>query len=266
MQQHADALRRLPHHRLNPNFSLAVLQSIADRGLRPAWLRPATAARRFLPVWPGYAAAAAVLLAVGAVSFLYFADLLPGSHRGPSLAQQGRGVDRQPLAPQKDMETFAQVTGTPFKPRELLEDRFREQLQKDNAIRLDLACSQTNITLALLQEVLKEQGITLILDQIARTRQLDKDLKSNFVLYLEDIPVDDLFRLLQRLAGKNNSFESMVVSSMTAPDRTQLASLMNINAELLQPPSSRLPGMNLRRAWFQSCRRPARGESKRAGG
>ena len=73
LQSDSNALIHLPRVRPDRDLSAAVLHKIADG--RPLPIRPArrVPALRVYPVWIGVAAAAAVLLAIGAASYCFFA-------------------------------------------------------------------------------------------------------------------------------------------------------------------------------------------------
>lgn len=78
LQHDAEALRRLPRQRLGPDFARHVVQAIESRPLRPA-MRHVAARWAGVPAWVGWAAAAAILVAIGLGSYFFFAQ--PG--RGP---------------------------------------------------------------------------------------------------------------------------------------------------------------------------------------
>src|SRR5437016_5851855 len=65
LQEAAHRLRELPRHKLGAGFAGQVLGAIADRGLTPAPAAPVTAERTW-PRWIHYAAAASILVIVGA--------------------------------------------------------------------------------------------------------------------------------------------------------------------------------------------------------
>src|SRR5437660_6571839 len=69
LQRDATAVRRLPARKLAADFPLKVLRAIAAQGLEPAGAR-APARPRGIPAWVGAAAAAAILLAVTAGTFV----------------------------------------------------------------------------------------------------------------------------------------------------------------------------------------------------
>lgn len=94
-QLRADAaqLRRLPRVAAPIDFSGPVLAAIGPGKRRLLVRRPNLTARRGLPVWPVYAAAAAVLLLIGVGSIVYFSPQ-PGETAG--VVKRNRPDERQP--------------------------------------------------------------------------------------------------------------------------------------------------------------------------
>src|SRR5205814_1260964 len=72
LQEDARRLRALPRHHLGEEFTARVLRAVRQRQAQGR--RTEAARRAAFPVWAGVAAAAAVLMAVGFGSFLYFAQ------------------------------------------------------------------------------------------------------------------------------------------------------------------------------------------------
>jgi len=87
-------LQALSRPALPRDLSGEILQTIAERGC-PA--RPKVQPRAGVPLWKGIASAAAILLVLGLVSYLYFASSTPAPHR-PAVA---RAPDPLPPAPEK---------------------------------------------------------------------------------------------------------------------------------------------------------------------
>jgi hypothetical protein len=84
LQDDAEALRRLPRRRLDPDFSFRVLTSLHERGLVHRQ-RLAQLQTQPFPAWVGMALAASVLFLVGFGSYFYFLLTLP-DHRGNPVA------------------------------------------------------------------------------------------------------------------------------------------------------------------------------------
>lgn len=283
MQQDAAALRQLPRHRLAPDFSQRILGAIAERNLRPGGDRPAAVKQFSLPAWASLAAAAAVLIAVALGSYLLSGGPVPGVKTQPEVAENRRAVQEKPgddqfatqratdkgqpvkrpsprprpseqPAPIPKLEAFPPVAGAYFKLPGLDPDRLRQALPKDGAIRVDLAIKDGSQAVAQLRRALNSQGIQLLTDQITSNRLERAGLKTNFVLYFEDVTTDEVARVLEQLASDerhaeamltgSGQFSSMVVSRMKPEDRRELARLLRIDADKLEP-AFRLPSLSL---------------------
>src|SRR5262245_709168 len=72
LQADADLVRGLPRRKLGGDFPLQVMQAIAERGLHPGGQVAAASRPAGWPAWAGWAAAAAVLLSVTALSYFAF--------------------------------------------------------------------------------------------------------------------------------------------------------------------------------------------------
>jgi hypothetical protein len=105
LQANADAIRRLPRPKLDADFPLRVLRTITERGLRPG--REPVPARRGTPAWVGWAAAAAVLVSVSALSYFTFPLFQKGNRHetrvvgGPGSADQPQPQDNPKDAPRR---------------------------------------------------------------------------------------------------------------------------------------------------------------------
>jgi hypothetical protein len=98
LQSDSRELIQLPSPRLDSDLSPAILQKIAARRLTPVRRAQKFAHVRAYPVWVGFAAAAAVLLVVGAASYCTFAVFL-GRPAAPSAFVQTQN-NRQPISPE----------------------------------------------------------------------------------------------------------------------------------------------------------------------
>jgi hypothetical protein len=113
----AGEIHRLPRAKLDGAFTLRVMEAIAERGLPPV-SRPALAAHRpGLFRWTGWAAAAAVLVAVGAGAYLAFPLLVKNPRprtlvekdEKPPVLVRGHETDKtQIAAPRSDKKVVAQ--------------------------------------------------------------------------------------------------------------------------------------------------------------
>src|SRR5262249_43338876 len=90
LQSDSRRLKALPRKTLRPDFPQKVLQTISEHGMRPRRTIPVQPKpARFLPVWAGVAAAASVLLMVGAGSYVYFPQTFSQVLPSPSVAKGG---------------------------------------------------------------------------------------------------------------------------------------------------------------------------------
>jgi hypothetical protein len=90
LQEDSRSLRALPPPPPTSDLSDPILHLIRQRGLRPVRRRVPPAAAP-VPVWAAVSAAAAVLLAVGASSFLYFTYATHGGSRAADVARTRDG-------------------------------------------------------------------------------------------------------------------------------------------------------------------------------
>jgi len=100
LQDDARALRQLSRPQLASDFSDQVLRAIAERGTRPP--QPAARPVAVVPLWKVLSAAAAILVAVGASSFLYFSGVLAGGKPASPVVQKNGREKERPAAVKKD--------------------------------------------------------------------------------------------------------------------------------------------------------------------
>jgi negative regulator of sigma E activity len=298
LQEDSARLRGLPHRRLDDQFVSRVLQAIEHRAPRRMPVRPPVP-----PQWAGFAAAAAVLLAVSLGSFLYFAqsprETIPDAPLAqknepkaqpdtpptpPEIKKDDSAVAPTPAPPApkvaesssperldmplvqnedvKEKSPLTQETPLPgmemFKPdvvappfalledvRTLQADRLRTQFGSETALRIELPCADTARGFKRLQGALKDAGITLAIDAAAQNR-LDKPrLRSNYVIFVEDVTADELARFLGRVGSEDKKaaeakpkpdgqFSKMVVNRLSDADRKELAVVLHVEARQLQ--------------------------------
>jgi hypothetical protein len=92
LQDDARALRELPRPQLAPEFADSVLHAITRSGLRPP--RPSVRPQAAVPLWKVLSVAAAVLVAVGVSSYLYFSGLLAGDRSTPVARHDNKGKEK----------------------------------------------------------------------------------------------------------------------------------------------------------------------------
>ena len=123
--------------------------------------------------------------------------------------------------------------------------QLREKLQKDAAYRVELPCKDGNKAFERLQVVLKAEGIGLVIEQGAQARLKTPRLKTNYVLYVEDLTPNEVTRLLQQLGGEDKKaeakrrgdgqFDMVVVNQLTKDDHKELSELLGVNPTQFQP-------------------------------
>lgn len=325
MQQDADTLRRLPRQRPILDLSDSVLQLIAQQNLKPARgrRRSRSPASNGIPIWAAVSAAAAVLIAVGIGSYLYFATpagppetqrvadgspdgqaaqarpdektaAAPGTpdekdkdkrppdeplkaaprHEGPKPAPREDSpkpppvVEAAPPDPVDGMEMFRPADvklATIHKFADLDGDPGRQKLQaelrKDSGFRLEVPCRDSVKAFERLQAALKSAGLSLVLDPNAAARIQMRakypKLKTNFVVYIEDLTHEELTALLQQAAGEDRKaearhkgagqLEAVVVNALTAADREELCKLVGVAAKQLPAPPAGPLGADVRK-------------------
>jgi hypothetical protein len=193
----------------------------------------------------------------------------------PTVAESGNGkpADAAIVAapdPVAGMEMFpqpAQVTQLRIvKLAELDQDTGRQALLKDlrkePAYRMESPCKDSLKAFDRLKAALTASGIGLVIDQTAQARmtasaRLTK-LKTNFVLYVEDVTPEELVQLLQHAAVEDRKaektkkgdtqFEAVVVNAMTDADREELCKLLGVKAKKLpDPPATGPLGVDVRK-------------------
>jgi hypothetical protein len=223
LQEDAHALRGLPRHALPADFAAQVMRVAAERGLRPRGPRPAPRPQG-IPTWAGLAAAAAVLLAVTAGSYLYFS-----------------GTQTLPEADRLARPDFAvPETGYRFALRDLrdggLRPRLEQELRRDPAWHLDLATADTSGTVGRLAKALSARGVNLHIDPRARVSMKKRLPKTTYVVYAENLRPEELTAILEQV-GHGGRVESVLLNPMSAHDRGRLAKTLGVTVASLQPVS-----------------------------
>jgi hypothetical protein len=119
LQGDAEQVRNLPRRRLDPGFANRVVQALPHQ--RFSLRSPVRPVQRTVPAWVGLAAAASVLLAVTAGTYIYFGAVRPDSNLAVAL---DNGKKSEPLVNPKlksdpaDKTDIAKNDGLPKKPDE----------------------------------------------------------------------------------------------------------------------------------------------------
>jgi hypothetical protein len=160
--------------------------------------------------------------------------------------------------PQPEMEMFKPaVVKPPFllveDLRTLQADRLRKALGEEAALRVELPCADTAKGFRRLQTALKEVGVALAIDAAAQNR-LDKPrLRSNYVLFVEDLTAEELSRALAKLGTDDKKaaeakpkpdgqFSKMVVNTLSEADLKELSAVLRVEASQLQAGSGKGKG------------------------
>jgi hypothetical protein len=142
-----------------------------------------------------------------------------------------------------------------LKVRELDQEKPRQQLRdglnQESAHRLVLFCLETAKALPRLQTALQAHGVRLLIDKEAQTC-LTKRLKTNYVLYAEDLTAEELATILQEIgrddkkaeAQRDGQFDRLMVNPLGPDDYKELSSLLGVDAKVLQPSK---PGIDPRK-------------------
>jgi hypothetical protein len=146
--------------------------------------------------------------------------------------------------------------------RELTQDRskwlrLQEEVAKEGACRVELFCRETARAFDRLNAAFLAQGVRPVVDQQAQAR-LTNRLKTNYVLYTEELTPEELVKILQRLGSEDPKaeanrkgdpqFENVWVNRLTPDDTQELAKLLGVEATQLQGPRPKGPlGVDIRK-------------------
>ncbi len=245
LQDNADRLHNLPRHAVKPGFAAEVLTKIESAAAKvevesqqpgvgaaqPASAAPAVRTSRPVPAWLGLAAAAAILLAVTAASYLFFSTRL-----GTTGPEPDRGMVLANLDP------------------EIFRDRLGQELKQGSGIQLALACRDNVEAIAHLNHALEKSGIKLLLAPETRAK-IQKDPTREVLVFAENFGPEELGSVLQDLAGQVNAakeFDTVQVHALTDQDRKQVAGLLGLKkldnpadidwGNIIQAPNGKWPG------------------------
>jgi len=258
-------LRRLPKRTLHIDLADTIMDRITQLDIRIGQPIARPAAR--LPLWRSLAAAA-ILFAVAAGSYVYFAQIDSGA---PNLAEkqtpEPRVADQTP--PKSVAEPDADAP-KPYNPNsvfafpnlkipqfqlaqtrvpflfalpELDADRTEQlklELKKDPSYRIDLFTADTATGLDRLCAAAKTQGFSVQIDRAAQAR-INRRLSTTFALYVENVTPDEMAGLLARLSSDDkkqgaSEFAQVVVSRTQAEE---IAKVLGGSAKDFDPPSQR---------------------------
>jgi hypothetical protein len=126
-----------------------------------------------------------------------------------------------------------------FKVRNLDQQGVRKQLlaelRKAEHFRLELPCHGGTTAFALLEPALRALGLGVTIDQAAQQRLWLPQLRTNYVIYVEDLLPEELPRLLEAAARQDQKaarkslrleFNRLVLTRMTPRDHQELSTLL----------------------------------------
>jgi hypothetical protein len=252
-------LQTLPPPPPPPDLSPRVLQAIAERGLQPLPVPAAgtAAAAAGIPGWLGLTAAASVLVAISAGSFLFFRARLQESEpvaqgtptrptpSGMTTDQDGRATNPGPK-PDKDQPP-SKVIRKPLGYFQVNMARLHEQpererlhreLRKESAYHLHLPSRDRGRVVAALMMALRERGIALHLDNPAKERLSKQDDSGDLLLFAEDIYPGELTAILAHVGSPAGGapVELCEGSFLSVEQRQRVAGLLGVAADKLSPP------------------------------
>jgi hypothetical protein len=232
LEDNARKVKALPAQTLGHDFTQEVLHKVAV--LQPVGVRPSLA-RRGLPAWIGAAVAAAVLLAVTGVSYWFFSpDRQLREDRSPLVAAIIRGTTDRYAEP----GIRVQVVDL---GQEKTQTRLANELKKQNAVHLELACKDSAQAVDGLNAVLEKSGVKVLIDAIAQARL--KAGPTEILVYAENLSPEDLTQILGRLGARerikdvlDRQFASVHVEALTPEYRDRVARRFGLDSKQLQPP------------------------------
>jgi hypothetical protein len=242
LQENARKLQGLPHHQLSPEFPAQVLGKIQT--LKPPATTVATSGG--FPTWVGVGAAAAVLFLVALGSYVFFhaKETDSGNLIGP-VAKIAEPKTIDPAIArilQGTAQHYAKDIGTRLTLADLGKKQTRDvldrELKKTPAVYVDLACHNSIYAVERLSNVLKDNGIKVLLDAKVRAKSGAGQGRAVLV-YAENIRPDELSTVLRQLGQKDGQtdrqFDTVLVDALTDRDRHDVAKLLGVKAKDLQP-------------------------------
>jgi negative regulator of sigma E activity len=134
--------------------------------------------------------------------------------------------------------------------------RLREELGKDEIIRLDLFCKDSTRGAELLQAVMKARGQYVIVEAQAADR-LKKKQQIEYLFYTEAMTAKEVTALLEQLGLEDKKaeqkksgegqFDNFVLAPFQAADLEKLARLLGVPTSQLKPPARKEAGVDIRR-------------------
>ena len=139
--------------------------------------------------------------------------------------------------------------------KEAEQKKLAEALRKEKAYRVELPCQNGTKALQKLQAVWKAQHANLVIESISQARLKKPELKTSYILYINNIMPDELTELL-RQAGIDDrkarvpeqQFTAVVVRGMTKQDHKELTDLLGFDPSPVPPQGTGPLGTDPRRS------------------
>jgi len=136
-----------------------------------------------------------------------------------------------------------------------------EELRKGQAYRVESPVKDSIKAFDRLKAALTARGISLVIDQTAQARMSNSarlaKIKTNFVLYVEDVTPEELVQLFQfaavedrkaeKLRKDDSQFDAVVINAMADADREELCKLLGLKGRKLPDPPSGPLGTDVRK-------------------
>jgi hypothetical protein len=224
LEQDAGKVRGLTAQRAPATLAPSVMQAVSELG-------PVRGRGGPVPHWQGFAIAACLFAAIG-FGVLFLGGITVAYRLGSEAAlanTKAHQANEVHLA-------FAQLEEEPAKKR------LAAELKKHPALWCDLPAVNTPRAVERLTEAFQFFGITVLVDLGARENISKKSPKIQFVLYAENVSQEEAGKIFQRIATAESvtakkALEWMVMADITAENRMELASAMQVDAQSLRPAS-----------------------------
>jgi negative regulator of sigma E activity len=126
----------------------------------------------------------------------------------------------------------------------------RNELKKDEVIRIDLFCKDGGRATEIVQAALRSRGQHILVDGLAQER-LKKKVKSEFAFYSESLTADEIAQLLEHLGADDKKaeakkagegqFDTFLLAPFCRADLNDLAKLLGIPPGQIRLPKAKLP-------------------------
>ena len=154
--------------------------------------------------------------------------------------------------PQPPLEPFevvkirlALILGLQELDQEFPRKKFRNELKRDDAVRVELFCKDSSRAFDLLQAAFKGHKQRLLIDPLAANRAKQKQA-TEFVFYTESLSADEIARLLEKLGAQDKQaeakkpgdgqFDKFVLTPFQPDDFRELSHLLGVPVPLLKHP------------------------------